>query len=99
MWAVNYDKYSVHTMSNYEQLKTVYETSVFKNILHLIDGVYVPLSQKWKNIKVSKLEDYSCLQFNDNVYLYYSSKERDKDFDTLVGLVRKYKKKNLTLMK
>jgi hypothetical protein len=55
-------------MSNYEQLKTVYETSVFKNILHLIDGVYVPLSQKWKNIKVSKLEDYSCLQFNDNVF-------------------------------
>jgi 7-cyano-7-deazaguanine synthase in queuosine biosynthesis len=53
MWAVNYDKYSVHTMSNYEQLKTVYETSVFKNILHLIDGVYVPLSQKWKNIGVS----------------------------------------------
>jgi 5-methylcytosine-specific restriction enzyme subunit McrC len=37
-------------MSNYEQIKTIYETSVFKNITHLIDGVYVPLSTKWKNI-------------------------------------------------
>jgi 7-cyano-7-deazaguanine synthase in queuosine biosynthesis len=40
-------------MSNLEQLKTVYEISVFRNIIHLIDGVYVPLSDKWKNIGVS----------------------------------------------
>lgn len=53
MWVFNYDKYSVHTMSNYEHLKTVYETSVFKNITHLIDGVCVPLSHKWKNIGIS----------------------------------------------
>ena len=40
-------------MSNYEQIKTLYETSVFKNITNLIDEVYVPLSTKWKNIGIS----------------------------------------------
>ena len=40
-------------MSNTEQLKTIYETSVFKNILHLVDDVYFPLASQWKNIGVS----------------------------------------------
>ena len=40
-------------MSNYETIKSIYQSSIYKNILHEIDGVIFPFSDQWKNIGIS----------------------------------------------
>lgn len=40
-------------MSNYETIKSIYQSSIYKNILQEIDGVIFPFSDQWKNIGIS----------------------------------------------
>jgi 7-cyano-7-deazaguanine synthase in queuosine biosynthesis len=40
-------------MSNYETIKSIYHSSIYKNILKEIDGVIFPFSDQWKNIGIS----------------------------------------------
>ena len=40
-------------MPDYEHIKAVYQTSLYKNILHEINGVVFPFSERWQRVGVS----------------------------------------------